>query len=68
MRAVYVVQAGSYSDRHIIGVCSTQELADRLVELYTDLGESILLRMDSRRGSQLSSRTSALESHNGSSR
>lgn len=40
MRAVYVVQAGSYSDRHIIGVCSTQELADRLVELYTDLGES----------------------------
>lgn len=40
MRAVYVVQAGSYSDRHIIGVCSTQEIADRLVELYTDLGES----------------------------
>lgn len=33
---VYVVYKGSYSDRHVVGVCSTEELADRLVLLETD--------------------------------
>jgi hypothetical protein len=33
---VYVVEQGSYSDRGVIGVCSTEELAKRLIELTED--------------------------------
>lgn len=33
---IYVVFKGHYSDRHVVGVCSTEELAERLAVLTTD--------------------------------
>jgi len=33
---IYVVFNGYYSDRHVVGVCSTKELAERLAVLTTE--------------------------------